>query len=106
MVTSNTLGINGSYTVLPQGWLDKLVVSMGMTGLGKIYWAEDNAVCQDFYAVLNAKVSATKGMFTWELWGKNLTDTDYMAYGFKSSTGNYSQRGKRLTVGTSLAIHF
>lgn len=106
MVPSNTLGINGSYTVLPHGWLDKLVLSMGLTGLGKIYWAEDNAVCQDFYAVLNAKVSATKGIFTWELWGKNLTDTEYMAYGFKSSTGNYAQRGKPLTFGTSLAINF
>ena len=61
---------------------------------------------QDFYALLNAKVALTKGMVTWELWGKNLTDTRYMAYGFKSSTGNYAQAGSPLMFGTSIEVNF
>lgn len=106
MVPNHTLAINGSYTLLPAGWIDKVIFSAGMTGLGRIYWADDNVVSQDFYATLNAKVSLTKGCLTWDIWGKNLTDTDYMAYGFKSSKGNYAQKGKPLTFGTSVSVNF
>ena len=79
---------------------------VGMTGLGRIYWADDNAVYQNFYATLNAKASFTKGSFTWDIWGKNLTNTNYIAYGFKASKGNYAQSGKSITFGTSLSIDF
>lgn len=102
LVPRHTLALNGSYTLLPEnGLLDRLVVSAGLTGTGKIYWNEDNAVSQKFYALLNAKISATKGNCTWEIWGKNLTDTDYLTYYFKSGA-SYGQKGRPVTYGTSL----
>lgn len=106
MVPNHTLATNGSYTLEPAGWLDRVTISAGMTGLGRIYWADDNVVSQNFYATVNAKVSLTKGIVTWDFWGKNLTDTRYMAYGFKSSKGNYAQKGKPLTFGTSVSVNF
>lgn len=106
MVPNHTLSLNGTYTIMPAGWFDKIVFNTGLTGLGRIYWADDNIVRQNFYATLNAKVSLTKGIFTWEVWGKNLTATNYMAYGFKASQGNYAQRGKPLTFGTALSVSF
>ena len=106
MVPNHTLSIDGTYTVLQAGWFDKIVVNAGLTSLGRIYWADDNIVRQNFYATLNAKVSLTKGIFTWDLWGKNLTGTDYIAYSFKMSTGNYAQKGKPLTFGSSLSMTF
>ena len=106
MVPNHTLSLNGTYTIMPAGWFDKIIFNTGLTGLGRIYWADDNIVRQNFYATLNAKVSLTKGIFTWEVWGKNLTATDYMAYGFKASQGNYTQRGKPLTFGTAVSVSF
>ena len=106
MVPNHTLSLNGTYTIMPVGWFDKIVFNTGLTGLGRIYWADDNIVRQNFYATLNAKVSLTKGIFTWEVWGKNLTATNYMAYGFKASQGNYAQRGKPLTFGTAVSVSF
>ena len=106
MVPNHTLSLNGTYTIMPAGWFDKIVFNTGLTGLGRIYWADDNIVRQNFYATLNAKVSITKGIVTWDLWGKNLTGTDYMAYGFKMSTGNYAQKGKPLSFGTSVSVTF
>ena len=106
MVPNHTLSLNGTYTIMPVGWFDKIVFNTGLTGLGRIYWADDNIVRQNFYATLNAKVSLTKDIFTWEIWGKNLTATDYMAYGFKASQGNYAQRGKPLTFGTAVSVSF
>lgn len=106
MVPNHTLSLNGTYTIMPAGWFDKIIFNTGLTGLGRIYWADDNIVRQNFYATLNAKVSLTKDRFTWEIWGKNLTATDYMAYGFKASQGNYAQRGKPLTFGTAVSVSF
>lgn len=104
LVPRHTLSLNGSYTITPrQGILDRLVLSAGLNGMGKIYWNEDNLVNQSFYALLNAKVSATFGRVTWEVWGKNLTDTHYLTYYFKTSTG-YGQQGRPVSFGTSLIL--
>ena len=106
MVPNHTLSVDANYTINPTGWLDRVMFNVGLRGLGRIYWAEDNLVSQDFYTTLNAKVALTKGIFTWEFWGKNLTDTNYMAYGFKSSSGNYAQAGKPLMFGTTIELNF
>ena len=106
MVPNHTLSLDANYTINPTGWLDRVMFNVGLRGLGRIYWAEDNLVSQDFYTTLNAKVALTKGIVTWEVWGKNLTDTNYMAYGFKSSTGNYAQAGKPLMFGTTIELNF
>ena len=106
MVPNHTLSVDANYTINPTGWLDRVMFNVGLRGLGRIYWAEDNVVSQDFYTTLNAKVALTKGIVTWEFWGKNLTDTNYMAYGFKSSSGNYAQAGKPLMFGTTIELNF
>ena len=107
MVPRNTLSCSASYTLYPSRtpFIDKIVLTAGLTGLGKIYWAEDNEVAQNFYALLNAKISITSGIFTWECWGKNITDTHYNTYCFKSSA-DYAQIGKPAYFGTSLLVKF
>ena len=107
MVPRNTLSCSASYTLYPSctSFIDKIVLTAGLTGLGKIYWAEDNEVAQNFYALLNAKISITSGIFTWECWGKNITDTHYNTYCFKSSA-DYAQIGKPAYFGTSLLVKF
>lgn len=104
MVPTNTLGVNANYTRYHLGWLDRLMVNVGVNALGKIFWAEDNKVTQNFYAVANAKVALSKGIFTWELWTKNFTNTHYLANVMTVSTGSYAQKGKPFTIGTSLTI--
>lgn len=107
MVPRNTLSCSASYALYPSStsFINKIVLTAGLTGLGKIYWAEDNEVAQNFYALLNAKISITSGIFTWECWGKNITDTHYNTYCFKSSA-DYAQVGKPAYFGTSLLVKF
>lgn len=107
MIPRNTLSCSASYALYPSStsFIDKIVLTAGLTGLGKIYWAEDNEVAQNFYALLNAKISITSGIFTWECWGKNITDTHYNTYCFKSSA-DYAQVGKPAYFGTSLLVKF
>lgn len=102
LVPRQTLSFRGAYTILPScKTVDRIVLSAGVNGMGKIYWNEDNAVSQSFYALLDAKVSATFGLLTWEVWGKNLTNTDYLTYYFKTNVG-YGQQGRPVSFGTSL----
>ena len=104
LVPRHTLSLRGSYTIVPtHSVVDRLVLSVGVNGMGKIYWNEDNEVYQPFYALLDAKVSATCGRLTWEVWGKNLTNTDYLTYYFKTNIG-YGQQGRPASFGTSLIL--
>ena len=104
LVPRHTLSLNGSYTLLSENSIiDRMVFGAGVNGIGKIYWNEDNAVSQPFYALLNAKISASIGNVTWEVWGKNLTNTDYLTYYFKSGA-SYGQTGRPITFGTSLIL--
>lgn len=53
--------------------------------------------------LLGGKIIARKGIFSLELWGKNLTNTDYLSYYFRSSA-KYTQKGVPLTFGINAAI--
>lgn len=105
LVPRNTLALNADYSLYKVfHTIDRLTFSGSLLGIGKIYWMEDNAVAQPFYMTLNLKVMATKGHFTWEVWSKNVTDTDYISYYFVSG-GKYAQKGKPFTIGTSVIVN-
>ncbi len=102
MVPRNTMAVNVNYSLYNiSRTIDKLMFNAGLTGNGDIYWREDNLMKQSFYALLNLKVAATSGRFTWEVWSKNTTNTDYMAYYFASSL-KMGQKGKPFCIGTSI----
>lgn len=104
LVPRQTLSCRCNYVILPtRSVIDRMVLSLGVNGMGEIYWNEDNKVHQPSYALLDAKVSATCGPLTWEVWGKNLTNTDYLTYYFKTSSG-YGQKGRPVSFGTSVIL--
>lgn len=105
LVPRHTMNIAALYTIHTHGLLDMIRLSADVQGMGKLYWTEDNAQVQNFYALLNAKAAFLKGIVTVELWGKNLTSTDYLSYYFTSS-GQYAQKGKPLTFGANVLIDF
>lgn len=105
LVPRHTFTLAANYTLVrPCSAIDRLTLSGNVTGIGPIYWRETNTEKQKFYALLNLKVSATKGLFTWEIWGKNLTSTKYLSYYFMA-TSPAAQQGKPLTFGTSLILN-
>ncbi len=105
MVPRNTFSGVVNYSLYrPCRSIDRLMFNVSVTGIGKIYWLEDNMVSQPFYALLNSKITATKGKFSWEIWTKNITNTDYMSYYF-AANGKFAQKGKPFTIGTSLVIN-
>ncbi|MDF9831093.1 TonB-dependent receptor [Parabacteroides sp. PF5-6] len=105
----HTLSLGTGYTKLLRNcWLDQFTASAQLTGAGKIFWSEANDLAQDFYCQLNAKVGVRKGAVNFNLWGRNLTDTQYAAFSFESSWNKqqYVQRGKPLQFGAEVSLTF
>ena len=105
MVPRNTFALNANYNIREVGVLDAINISAGVNGVGKLYWLEDNAVCQHMYVLPSARIELKKCMFSLAFWGKNLSNTKYHSYYFVSSA-KYAQKGTPITVGTELTINF
>ena len=84
--------------------LDEVVFNASMQGAGKIYWNEENTLSQNFYSQLNASVELRKGDFSLSLWGRNLTNTDFYTFYFKSMNRNFYNHGKPIRIGATLSF--
>ena len=106
-VPQNTFSANASYTFWSLGnVLDKLQLRAGYNGTGKIWWNEENTSVQDFYSLLSASIYAEKGKFSLELWGKNLTDTNYNAFHFVSMGNTFFSQGRPAEWGVTVTLQF
>ena len=101
----HTLSLGASYDYWIGGrLLDEVVLSASWQGAGKIYWNEENSLHQNFYSLLNASVELRKGDFSLSLWGRNLTNTDYYTFYFKSMNNNFLNHGKPIRLGATLSF--
>jgi len=106
-VPEQTIAFSGSKTIgFKYAWLESMRISLNYRGTGKYYWSEKNTDFQDYYGILDAKISFTKGNLQLELWGKNLTDTQYHAFSFEALGNRYVQPGKPSQLGVNLSLKF
>lgn len=103
-VPQNTVSVSGAY-MLPVGARDNnIVFQLAWQGMGRLYWNETNTASQDFYGMLNASATFNAGRFSFGLWGRNLTDTRYNTFYFRSVGNSFVQKGKPLQFGASLHV--
>ena len=88
------------------GHYQTLTLSADWRGTGSIYWNEANTRHQPFYSMLGAQ--ATLRMINYELtiWGRNLTDTRYNVFYFKSVGEEFYSEGAPIHGGVKLNIIF
>ena len=102
-VPSNTLFLQALYAWnLNKEAGRQLVFDLNLRGTGPICWNEENTVSQKFYALLGASVSFLMKNWEIKLWGKNLTDTYFHTFYFKSMGNEFVQRGRGIQVGVSV----
>lgn len=108
MVPQNTLSLSvNSILSLNSSWVDNIVFNAQYTGVGKIYWDDENDVVQPYYGMFNGKLSFEKKNFSIDLWAKNIGNTDYIAFYFATpSKQYYVQTGKPFTCGVNLNYKF
>lgn len=101
----NTLYAGADYDWQLNGRLLKsLRLHVGARGVGDIYWDEANSVKQNFYLLPDASVTLESDKFSVQLWGENLTDTDYDVFYFVSIGNAFLQKGRPRMVGATLRL--
>ncbi len=100
-------GVNKAFEI-KGGFLDKIIAHINYKGVGKHFWNLDNSDFQDYYGLLDAKLSFVSGKVQLDVWGKNIFDTSYNSYYFViSSLGNsYVQLGRPAAMGVNLKVTF
>ncbi len=86
-------------------WIDRMVLSVGVTGAGRIYWNEANDVSQPFYALLDASVRFEGKIWAVDFWCKNATNTSYNTFYFESMGNRFLQRGRPMSGGVRVMIN-
>ena len=102
---------NGSF-------IERVAANIQYSGVGKIYWTESNTddsgneLYQPFYGTVNGSISAEKGAFALELWGKNLFNTKYHSFLFEASdmatgiSNKFVQNGYPTLLGATIRYTF
>ena len=86
---------------------DKLLtVAANVRATGDIYWDEANTLRQPFYALLGASISWKQKHYRLQLWGSNLTGTQYKTFYFVSIQHHFLQRGHGRSMGATLRFNF
>ena len=87
------------------GWLGDVVVQAGVQGAGPIEWNEENSLREPFYALVNASIRFEHRRWSLGVWGRNLTETDYNVFYFKSIGNEFVQRGRPRSFGITLTLN-
>ena len=102
----NSLSLHLMQTVpFVSRWIDRMVLSVGVTGAGRIYWNEANDVSQPFYELLDASVRFEGKIWAVDFWCKNATNTSYNTFYFESMGNRFLQRGRPMSGGVRVVIN-
>ena len=86
--------------------IDQIKFNLLYRGTGEIYWNEVNLHKQDYYGMLDARISFVRKKIQLDFWGTNLTNTSYESFYFESLKKKFVQMGKPLQVGIKLSVKF
>lgn len=105
-VPKSTMALSAKKTVdVRSNLINKIIISALYRGAGPIYWDEANSHKQNFYGLLDAKISFIRKNIRFDIWGENLTNQYYETFYFITSGRSYVQTGKPLQCGIKLSIN-
>lgn len=87
-------------------WLQTLNFGLQYRGLGEIFWDNDNLYKQNFYHLMDVQIVLGFGKTSLELWGRNLNNSQYLAYLTSSRGRQLGQKGLPRHFGVSLRMKF
>ena len=86
-------------------WLGEVVVQAGVEGAGPIAWNEQNSLTEPFYALFDASIRFEHRRWSIGVWGRNLTESVYNVFYFKSIGHEFVQCGRPRTFGLTLTLN-
>lgn len=108
-VPRSTFNAGASKTFeIESSFLNNVIASLNYKGVGEHYWNLGNTESQDYYGLLDAKLSFVAGKVQLDIWGKNIFDTSYNSYYFeiRQLQNAYVQLGSPASFGANLKLTF
>lgn len=103
----HTLAARIDYTFeIGRRWLERIIPSLDLRGAGRIAWNEENTLWQDFYMLPGLSLRFEHRNYTLDLWCRNLSDTRYDLFYFKSVGREFMQQGRPRTFGVTISANF
>ncbi len=108
-VSSFAIGLESSFDITENL---KFNGFLNLDRTGKTYWHETNTAANtsDAYSLLNARIGFSYKNWKLDIWGKNLTDTQYYREfspgEFVGSPDDVAWRGQPVSVGTAISVKF
>ena len=103
---ANTLSLTAAYNwTIDNPTLRSITLSADWRASGAIYWNEANTLRQPIYSTLGAQLTLRLKELTITLWGRNLTNTDYDVFYFKSVGKEFFSKGAPIHGGIRLNIN-
>ena len=84
--------------------LQNITLSADWRGTGSIYWNEANTLRQPFYSLLGAQLTLRMKHVQLTIWGRNLLNSDYDQFYFKSVGNEFFSKGKPLSAGIKVNV--
>lgn len=107
LVPRNTVTATGDYTLgIKARYLESITFNMEYTGIGKLFWSENNVAEQSYYNTLNGKISFRQKKMTVSAWAKNITGESYITYYFESMGNQFAQQNKPFIIGMDIQLTF
>lgn len=102
----NTLSLMAAYSwAIDNPTLRNITLSADWRASGAIYWNEANTLHQPLYSLLGAQLTMRLKSVEITLWGRNLTNTDYDVFYFKSVGKEFFSKGAPIHGGIRLNIN-
>ncbi len=103
---AHTLSLVATYAwAIDSRLLHEVAIAADWRGVGEIYWNEANTLRQGFYSLLGAQLTLRMRYVDVTLWGRNLTNTDYNTFYFKSVGEEFFAKGAPWHCGIRLNIN-
>ena len=101
-----TFSANIAYRLpVAAGFANSMVLNVGWSGVGRIYWNEENTLSQPFYGLWSASLEWSKGVYGVSLWAKNIFDKEYNTFYFRSIGNDFFAQGMPLQFGIKMSIN-
>jgi hypothetical protein len=102
----NTLSLMAAYSwAIDNPTLRNITLSADWRASGATYWNEANTLYQPLYSLLGAQLTMRLKSVEITLWGRNLTNTDYDVFYFKSVGKEFFSKGAPIHGGIRLNIN-
>ena len=102
----NTINVMVGYTFnVDYRALRDITLAADWRAIGRIYWNESNTLSQPLYSLLGAQLSLRFNRATLTIWGRNLSNSDYDVFYFKSVGKEFFSKGAPIHAGIRLNIN-